>query len=157
LPRFLLADGLGAVVGNSLFFFLGFWLGDSIKTLLGQAEERLRPILIVIAVGLAVAYLLWHFLRHPVPTGDPQDVPLIGPQVASHLEGEHAAGEEAEKMKGTPTEERKKPSLEREDGKFRLSSFLYYRWRYLLFLGLLAGTVMVVDRQRRKRKDAPQK
>jgi membrane protein DedA with SNARE-associated domain len=157
LPRFLLADGLGAVVGNSLFFFLGFWLGDSIKTLLGQAEERLRPILIVIAVGLAVAYLLWHFLRHPVPTGDPQDVPLIGPQVASHLEGEHAAGEEAEKRKGTPTEERKKPPVEREDGKFRLSSFLYYRWRYLLFLGLLAGTVMVVDRQRRKRKDAPQK
>lgn len=86
LPRFLLADGLGAVVGNSFFFFLGFWLGDSVKTLIERAEERLKPILIIVAVGLVVAYLLWHFLRHPVSTGDPSEVPLIGPQVASHIE-----------------------------------------------------------------------
>lgn len=86
LPRFLLADGLGAVVGNSLFFFLGFWLGDSIKALVGQAEEKLRPILIVIAVVSVTAYLLWHFLHHPVSTGDPEEVPLIGSQVASHME-----------------------------------------------------------------------
>jgi hypothetical protein len=33
-----------------------------------------------------VAYLLWHFLRHPVSTGDPGEVPIIGPQVASHIE-----------------------------------------------------------------------
>jgi membrane protein DedA with SNARE-associated domain len=85
LPRFLLADGLGAVVGNSFFFFLGFWLGDSFKTLAREAE-RLRPILIVVTVGLFVSYLLWHFLRHPVSTGDPEEVPLIGPQVASHME-----------------------------------------------------------------------
>jgi membrane protein DedA with SNARE-associated domain len=86
LPRFLLADGLGAVVGNSCFFFLGFWLGDSVKTLIEHAEERLKPILIIVAVGLVVAYLLWHFLRYPVSTGDPAEVPLIGPQVASHIE-----------------------------------------------------------------------
>ncbi len=86
LPRFLLADGLGAVVGNSLFFFLGFWLGDSIKALVEQAEGKLKPILIVVGVGLLVAYLLWHFLRHPVSTGDPEEVPLIGHQVASHME-----------------------------------------------------------------------
>lgn len=86
LPRFLLADGIGAVVGNSCFFFLGFWLGDSVKTLIEHAEERLKPILIIVAVGLAVAFFLWHFLRHPVSTGDPSEVPLIGPQVASHIE-----------------------------------------------------------------------
>ena len=85
LPRFLLADGLGAVVGNSFFFFLGFWLGDSFKTLAKEAE-RFRPILIVSVLGLLGAYLLWHFLRHPVSTGDPKEVPLIGPQVASHME-----------------------------------------------------------------------
>lgn len=92
LPRFLLADGLGAVVGNSLFFFLGFWLGDSIKALMRQAEQaeaKLKPILIVVCVGLLVAYLLWHFFRHPVSTGDPKEVPLIGQQVASHID--HAA------------------------------------------------------------------
>lgn len=86
LPRFLLADGIGAVVGNSLFFFLGFWLGDSIKSLVEHAEQKLKPILIVVGVGLIVAYLLWHFLRHPVSTGDPEEVPLIGSQVASHME-----------------------------------------------------------------------
>lgn len=86
LARFLLADGLGAVVGNSLFFFLGYWLGDSVKTLIENAEERLKPILIIVAVGLLVAYLLWHFLHHPVSTGDPEEVPIIGPQVASHME-----------------------------------------------------------------------
>lgn len=86
LPRFLFADGLGAVVGNSCFFFLGYWLGDSVKTLIEHAEERLKPILIIVAVGLVVAYLLWHFLRHPVSTGDPAEVPLIGQQVASHIE-----------------------------------------------------------------------
>ena len=86
LPRFLLADGLGAVVGNSIFFFLGFWVGDSVKILIEGVEERLKPILIIVAVGLVVAYLLWLFLRHPVSTGDPSEVPLIGPQVASHIE-----------------------------------------------------------------------
>jgi membrane protein DedA with SNARE-associated domain len=86
LPRFLLADGLGAVVGNSFFFFLGYWLGDSVKTLIEGVEERLKPILIIVIVGVVVAYLLWLFLRHPVSTGDPAEVPLIGPQVASHIE-----------------------------------------------------------------------
>ncbi len=86
LPRFLLADGIGAVVGNSFFFFLGFWLGDSVKTLVEQAEGKLKPILIVVVVGLIVSYLLWHFFRHPVSTGDPKEVPLIGSQVASHIE-----------------------------------------------------------------------
>jgi membrane protein DedA with SNARE-associated domain len=86
LPKFLLADGLGAVVGNSFFFFLGYWLGDSVKTLIEGVEERLKPILIIVTVGLVVAYLLWLFLRHPVSTGDPAEVPLIGPQVASHID-----------------------------------------------------------------------
>ncbi len=85
LPRFLLADALGAVVGNSLFFFLGFWLGNQFEGLLGRAEEKLKPILIVTGIGLLAAFLLWHFLRHPVSTGDPKEVPLIGPQVASHM------------------------------------------------------------------------
>jgi membrane protein DedA with SNARE-associated domain len=93
VPRFLIADGLGAIVGNSFFFFLGFWLGDSVKTLIESAEERLKPILIIVAVGLVVAYLLWHFLRHPVSTGDPEEVPIIGHQVATHIE-------QAEKEKG---------------------------------------------------------
>jgi membrane protein DedA with SNARE-associated domain len=109
LPRFLLADGLGAVVGNSFFFFLGFWLGDSVKSLIVGVEARIKPILIIVAVGLVVAYLLWLFLRHPVSTGDPAEVPLIGPQVASHIEQVECAQEQpssfdkAEEKKTSPT------------------------------------------------------
>jgi membrane protein DedA with SNARE-associated domain len=122
LARFLLADGLGAVVGNSLFFFLGYWLGDSVKTLIEHAEERLKPILIIVTVGLVVAYLLWHFLHHPVSTGDPEEVPIIGPQVASHMEcpeppcpeesadgaakTKHSSGESLERLEGGSNERR---------------------------------------------------
>jgi len=107
LPRFLLADGLGAVVGNSFFFFLGFWLGDSVKTLIVGVEARLKPILIIIAVGLVVAYLLWLFLRHPVSTGDPSEVPLIGPQVASHIEHAELSPEEHPAAFGEPAAEKR--------------------------------------------------
>jgi membrane protein DedA with SNARE-associated domain len=109
LPRFLLADGLGAVVGNSFFFFLGFWLGDSVKTLIIGVEARLKPILIIVAVGLMVAYLLWLFLRHPVSTGDPSEVPLIGPQVASHIEHAESTAEEHPTSFGEPANKESSP------------------------------------------------
>ena len=108
LARFLLADGLGAIVGNSFFFFLGYWLGDSVKTLIEGVEERLKPILIIVGVGLLVAYLLWHFLHHPVSTGDPSEVPLIGPQVASHMEHAEPVGKDTASQDKT---EDKKASL----------------------------------------------
>jgi membrane protein DedA with SNARE-associated domain len=93
LARFLLADGLGAVVGNSFFFFLGFWLGDQFKALVNEAE-KLKPILIVIALGALGAYLVYVFLRHPVSIGDPQEVPIIGNQVAARIDHEpKAAGD----------------------------------------------------------------
>lgn len=113
LPRFLVADGLGAVVGNSLFFFLGFWLGKSIESLVGQAEEKLKPILIVVVVGLLVALSLWLFLRHPVSVGDPQEVPLIGSQVASHIDQADASakaeGRDSPNLKEMPQSERMTP------------------------------------------------
>jgi hypothetical protein len=53
-----------------------------------------------------VAYLLWHFLRHPVSTGDPSEEPLIGQQVAqlaSQIEQAEAT-EEAPSPNGKPGE-----------------------------------------------------
>jgi membrane protein DedA with SNARE-associated domain len=89
LLRFLIADGLGAIVGNSLLFLLGFWLGDQFSSLwLVREAERLRPILIVVVLGGVAAYVLYLFLRHPVATGDLEEVPLIGHQLAEHLKTE---------------------------------------------------------------------
>jgi membrane protein DedA with SNARE-associated domain len=88
--RFLLADGIYAIPGVSLLFFLAFWFTDQFIYLVKRAEEgvgRLRPILILsLIVGVCV-YFLIHFVRKPVTTGDPQELPLIGEQVAAKIEG----------------------------------------------------------------------
>jgi membrane protein DedA with SNARE-associated domain len=84
LSRFLLADGLGAGVGNSLFFLLGFWLGDQFLALLQQVDSY-RPLLLFAALVAITAVAIYEFLRHPVSTGDPKEVPIIGPQVAVHI------------------------------------------------------------------------
>ena len=91
LVRFLIADGIGAFIGNTLLFFLGFWFGDAFMQLIQSVEkdvEMYRPILILAAVAAVSAYLLYHFLRSPVTTGDPTEIPLIGNQVAARIDSE---------------------------------------------------------------------
>jgi membrane protein DedA with SNARE-associated domain len=88
MSHFLIADGLGAVLGNSLLFFLGYFLGDQFKEAIVRVESNLKPILIVIVLAAVVAYILYLFLRHPVTTGDPEEVPLIGHQIAEHMKSE---------------------------------------------------------------------
>jgi membrane protein DedA with SNARE-associated domain len=89
--RFLLADGLYAIPGVSLLFFLAYWFTDQFRDLVERAEadlDRVRPLLIVAAIlGIGV-YLVVQFLRHPVHTGDPEELPLIGDQVAASIDGD---------------------------------------------------------------------
>src|SRR2546430_13343067 len=71
--RFLLADGLYAVPGVSLLFFLAFWSGDTFRNLVFAFERRVdsaKPILILLALAAITAYLIYHSFRHPVPTAD---------------------------------------------------------------------------------------
>jgi membrane protein DedA with SNARE-associated domain len=87
--RFLLADGIGAVLGNSLLFFLAFWFGAQFKELVERVEKDLntvKPILIlslIVAVGI---YFLVHFLRRPMPEGNPKELPVLGPQIAARID-----------------------------------------------------------------------
>ena len=87
---FVMADGLYAIPGVSLLFFLGYWLGDQFKDLIESFEGKLsasRPILVLIALAALTAYLVYHFFRHPVATGDPRlEVPVIGDKVAQRSE-----------------------------------------------------------------------
>lgn len=88
LFRFVVADGAGAVVGVSIFFFLGYALGAQFEELFWHIEQQLTPYkpILLLSLLLAVAgYLAYAFLRHPIPTGDPEEVPLIGHQIAAHL------------------------------------------------------------------------
>jgi membrane protein DedA with SNARE-associated domain len=80
--RFVIADGLYALPGVSLLFFLAYWFGDQFRDLVRAAESDLAKfghvliLLLIVAVGL---YLLHHFLKHPVATGDPrEELPMIG-------------------------------------------------------------------------------
>src|SRR5437588_737672 len=87
--RFVIADGIAAGVGHSMLFFLAYWFGDSFKQLLERAEHTvdslLRPLLILGAISAVGGYLLYHFLRHPVSTGDPDEVPQVLNKVATLL------------------------------------------------------------------------
>jgi membrane protein DedA with SNARE-associated domain len=94
--RFLLADGLYAIPGVSLLFFLAYWFTDQFRDLVTQAEEEfrwVRPVIILAAIVAVGVYFVVRFLRHPVHTGDPEELPLIGEEVAATME-EATADEE---------------------------------------------------------------
>jgi membrane protein DedA with SNARE-associated domain len=102
--RFLLADGLYAIPGVSLLFFLAYWFTDQFREAVERAEtylDRIRPLLVVAAIlGIAV-YFVVQFLRKPVHTGDPQELPLIGDQVAASID-DHDRAEEKDAGTGQP-------------------------------------------------------
>jgi membrane protein DedA with SNARE-associated domain len=95
--RFLLADGLYAIPGVSLLFFLAYWFTDQFRDFVTRVEEDIshfRALAIMAAIlGIGV-YFLIQFLRRPVHTGDPEEFPLIGDQVAASMEEPADATEE---------------------------------------------------------------
>jgi membrane protein DedA with SNARE-associated domain len=88
--KFLVADGIYAIPGVSLLFYLAFSFGEQFRQLIIQAEgrvEKLKPVLILLALTAVASYLVYHFLRHPVATGDPrEELPLVGDQVANKIQ-----------------------------------------------------------------------
>jgi membrane protein DedA with SNARE-associated domain len=87
--NFIIADGIAAVIGHSLLFFLAFWFGDRFRALVVEvkhAEDRILAIIVIAAIGGLLVYLLIHFLRRPVPTGDPKELPILGQKIASKIE-----------------------------------------------------------------------
>src|SRR5262249_49673767 len=83
--RFCVADGVGALIGNTLFFVLGYVLGSQFQELFERFERKLSPAkpIIILALVLGVAaYPLYQFLKPPTPTGAPEELPIIGHQVA---------------------------------------------------------------------------
>jgi len=127
LRRFLLADGIYAIPGVSLLFFLAFWFGQQFKDLVDSIEKEVvlaRPIIIMVAIVVVGIYFLYRFYRKPVSTGDPQELPLIGKKVADtidqltpHLSSisvkpkPSANGQEPAEKEARPTESSSKPSV----------------------------------------------
>jgi membrane protein DedA with SNARE-associated domain len=109
LKRFLLADGIYAIPGVSLLFFLAFWFTNSFRDLVMRAEEKVvqwRPILVLAAVVAVTVYFIIHVYRKPVSTGDPKELPLIGNQVAARIDHEPGAPDGAAPSRSAKAEER---------------------------------------------------
>jgi hypothetical protein len=88
LWKFILADGAGALVGTTLFFLLGYGLGAQFQELIERLENKItphKPILFILLLLAVAGFLIYRYLRQPIPTGDPEEVPLIGHQIATHL------------------------------------------------------------------------
>jgi len=77
LPRFLIADGIYAIPGVSLLFFLGYFFTERIMALIEVKEELVKSIIILVVVVGGAGYFLYRFLRRPMVTGNPGDVPTI--------------------------------------------------------------------------------
>src|SRR5437588_10967482 len=86
LIRFVLADGIYAVPGVSILFALGYFFTDRIVDLIKNEAGKVKSnIILVVLVGIA-GYFAYRFLRKPVVTGNPHEMPKIVEQVTDSLE-----------------------------------------------------------------------
>lgn len=84
LIKFLTADLVYAIPGVSMLFFLAYEFTDAVMDLFKKVQE-VRSTIIVALIAGAVGYLIRYFQEHPVSTGDPGELPVIGQQIISHM------------------------------------------------------------------------
>jgi membrane protein DedA with SNARE-associated domain len=85
ITHFLIADGIYAIPGVSILFFLGYWFTDAIVDLVKDAAP-LKPILVLVALAGVIIYIVYHFWKKPVVTGNPTEMPPIVGPVTEKLE-----------------------------------------------------------------------
>jgi membrane protein DedA with SNARE-associated domain len=86
LARFVLADGIYAVPGVSLLFFLGYWFGEAMINLIKNDVETVKHIVIIGVIGAVALYVLFRFLRRPAVTGSPREMPKVVRRVEESIE-----------------------------------------------------------------------
>ncbi len=86
VARFLLADGIYAVPGVSILFFLGYWFTEGMVNLIKKDVETVKHVVIVAVIGAVAVYLLYRFLRRPVVTGNPREMPKVVRRVEQSIE-----------------------------------------------------------------------
>jgi membrane protein DedA with SNARE-associated domain len=82
--RFLVADGIYAIPGVSLLFFLGFWFTDQFLEIVKEVD-KVRPLIVVVVLTALVTYLVIRFMRRPVLTGAPEDLPPLVSKVTEQV------------------------------------------------------------------------
>jgi membrane protein DedA with SNARE-associated domain len=81
--KFFFADGIYAVPGVSLLFFLGYWFTDNMVYLIQEGESKLKPIIIIVVLLGVVGYFIYRHLRKPVVEGSPKEMPPVVGQVTN--------------------------------------------------------------------------
>lgn len=80
--KFLLADVLYAIPGVNLIFWLAYYLTDAFMRLLETVHDYQRLIVIAILSFIA-GFITATFVRRPVATGSPEDLPVLGKPVVT--------------------------------------------------------------------------
>jgi membrane protein DedA with SNARE-associated domain len=101
VTRFLLADGIYAVPGVSLLFFLGYWFTEGMVNLIKKDVETVKHVAIVVVIGAVAVYVLYRFLRRPAVTGSPREMPKVVRKVEQSLE--KGLGKAAHKLEEVTT------------------------------------------------------
>jgi membrane protein DedA with SNARE-associated domain len=76
-PHFLIADGIYAIPGVSLLFFLGYYFTDTMVSIVQEKAEVVKTVIILVVLVGGAGYFLYRFLRRPMVTGNPSEVPPI--------------------------------------------------------------------------------
>ncbi|MSQ96387.1 MAG: DedA family protein [Gemmataceae bacterium] len=84
IMHFLLADGIYAIPGVSILFFLGYWFTDSILELVkGDGDSTMKyakPIIVLVVLAGVGLYILYRIWRKPMVEGNPTEMPpIVGP------------------------------------------------------------------------------
>lgn len=77
VSHFLLADGIYAIPGVSLLFALGYFFTDNMVQIVKGDLEMVKNVIILVVVVGVTGYFMYRFLRKPVVTGSPAEVPAI--------------------------------------------------------------------------------
>jgi membrane protein DedA with SNARE-associated domain len=86
MARFLIADGIYAIPGVTLLFFLGYWFGQAMINLIENDVETVKHIVIIVVIGAVALYVLYRFLRRPGITGSPREMPKVVRRVEQGIE-----------------------------------------------------------------------
>lgn len=89
LWKFLLADGLAAVVSGGLFLFLGYKFAENLTRLhelIHKIKGGMLIGLLVIVVGLAIYFLVVRRRKPTAPREDPHDAPTMPPPAPQQIE-----------------------------------------------------------------------
>src|SRR5262249_19726945 len=81
LVRFIIADGIYAIPGVTLLFYLGFVFTEQMVSLVENEFEHVKSIIIIVVVLAVAGYFLYRFLRKPMVTGDPENVPKLAEEM----------------------------------------------------------------------------